>query len=209
MHLDFVLGSLFLWSLEQVKQKLTKSAEDLERDAGSPQWKQNQWSKVLLVNKVTSSWGVRVHVIYKFVSDCQGGSQAEWTGRTQVADRGACATPDDVCQLRYWVILYINDLMIAKHKWSNDLQTYINICHIIIYIHIMDRDPILFLGMKLAQGNAEVLLWASVEPQACVDQEVKHRPWWIVNDSDALDFWWVWTQTSRWPNIQPILVAWS
>ena len=43
--------------LKQVKQKLTKSAEDLERDAGSPKGNrinETKFIKVLLVNKVTS-----------------------------------------------------------------------------------------------------------------------------------------------------------
>jgi len=45
-----------LLSRKQVKQKLTKSAEDLERDAGSLKGNrinETKFSKVLLVNKVT------------------------------------------------------------------------------------------------------------------------------------------------------------
>ena len=103
-----------------------------------PKGKQNQRNKIQQSSFGQQSdrlckrfWGVRVHVIYKFVSDCGGGSQAEWTGRTQVADRGACATPDDVCQLRCWVILYIdiywrsNDQ--RKFGWeTSELRTFKN-----------------------------------------------------------------------------------
>lgn len=126
----YVLSCSWTSSLEASSVAETGQAEAYQKRGGlgkrcwEPKGKQNQRNKIQQSSFGQQSdslckrfWGVRVHVIYKFVSDCGGGGQAEWTGRTQVADRGACATPDDVCQLRCWVILYIDIYWRSTDIW--------------------------------------------------------------------------------------------